>query len=113
MRKFISGVLVGSVLTVGITTYATIGKNISIIENVKKVVVNQREQFIDSKIPPFTYNGTVYVPLKMISKALNMDINWDGSIGTVYLGGKQEETVGYWGKDFVDMSSTKIGRAHV
>lgn len=103
MKKFISGILVGCTITTGVATYAAGGKNINIVDNVKKIVINQREQFINNQTPPFTYNGSVYVPLKMISTALNMDINWEANTGTVYLGKKYEEAIGYWGRDIVDM----------
>lgn len=39
-----------------------------------------------SKIVPVTYNGTTYLPLRAISEAVGLDVNYDGKSKTVYLG---------------------------
>ena len=41
-----------------------------------------------TKIVPITYNGTTYLPLRAISEAVGLDVTWEGSTKTVWLGEK-------------------------
>ena len=39
-----------------------------------------------TKVEPFIYNGTTYLPVRAVGKAIGKDVTWDGQKKIVYLG---------------------------
>ena len=39
-----------------------------------------------SRIEPFIYNGTTYLPIRAVGEAIGKQVTWDGTTKTVYLG---------------------------
>lgn len=66
MRKFVAGLLVGVMLTIGAPTFAA---------SVIKLIVNGKE--ITPNVPPQMINGTVMVPVRFVSEALGAKVEWD------------------------------------
>lgn len=44
----------------------------------------------------FSYNGTTYLPVRAVSEALNIPIQWDGSTQSVYLGKHTGDKPAVW-----------------
>ena len=57
-------------------------------------------------VEPFVYNGTTYLPVRAISNALGIAVDWDASTQTVILGTGVES--GNWSKDNPAPIGTKI-----
>lgn len=45
-----------------------------------------------SRIEPFIYNGTTYLPIRAVGEAIGKQVTWDGATKTVYLGEAPNET---------------------
>lgn len=45
-----------------------------------------------SRIEPFIYNGTTYLPIRAVGEAVGKQVTWDGATKTVYLGEAPNET---------------------
>lgn len=45
-------------------------------------------------VEPFTINGTTYLPVRAVGNALGLDVDWDGTTSTVYLGKKPSSVSG-------------------
>ncbi len=37
-------------------------------------------------VEPFVYNGTTYLPVRVVGQAFNKEVRWDGATSTVYIG---------------------------
>ncbi len=53
-------------------------KNIKVVADGKTVNVGKDE--------PFIYNGTTYLPVRVVGEAVGKNVSWDGNTNTVYLG---------------------------
>lgn len=90
MKKFICGILVGSICTLSIGTLATgIWDNISVLRNDIKVVVNGNKIDADN----FLYNDTTYLPLRAVSEALNKTVEYDNVTNTAYIGERRDNNI--------------------
>lgn len=66
------------------------------------------------EVLPITYNGTTYLPLRVIANALDVPITWDGSTQTVGIRESSNLTlyskdvkVDYWSEKFYDVIDKK------
>ena len=50
------------------------------------IVVNGRPLLTEGIDRPFILDGRTFLPVRAVSEALNVPVNWDGSTSTVYLG---------------------------
>ena len=83
MKKFICGILVGSLCTLTIGTLASgIWENIPVLRNDIKVVVDGTEVTADN----FLYQDTTYLPIRAISAALGENVEYDEAANTAYIG---------------------------
>lgn len=83
MKKFICGILVGSLCTLTIGTLASgVWDNISVLRNDIKVVVDGTEVTADN----FLYNDTTYLPIRAIGTALGENVEYDEQTNTAYIG---------------------------
>ncbi|MGI6702461.1 MAG: copper amine oxidase N-terminal domain-containing protein [Clostridia bacterium] len=48
-----------------------------------EVVIDGREIYLEER--PFIYNDRVYVPIRFVSTALGMDVDWNGGMKTVVI----------------------------
>ena len=91
MKKFISGLIIGSMLMTG-AAYAA-GAKIEVTFKPLKYYVDGVE-----KVPPadqagFIYKGRTYVPLAFVSESLGKEIKWDGTTSSIYIGTQPAKTV--------------------
>ena len=83
MKKFICGILVGSLCTLTIGTLASgVWDNISVLRNDIKVVVDGTEVTADN----FLYQDTTYLPIRAIGTALGENVEYDEATNTAYIG---------------------------
>lgn len=86
----VKDVLLGAVtvsLVVGGATsaFAKASKeNISVSYNNIKLVVDGKT--VNTSNEPFIYNGTTYLPVRVIGEALGKNVSWDGNTNTVTIG---------------------------
>ena len=96
-KRFASGVT-AAVLTVGLmgTAAATVGRQTVEVDynNIKVTLDGQAVELMDATgaaVEPFTINGTTYLPVRAVSNALGLDVNWDASTSTVVLSTPEAE----------------------
>lgn len=101
-RGFLSGFLTALVLLVLIgTTSATIGRRTVDVDynNINVTLNGEAVELVDANgnpVEPFAINGTTYLPVRAVSAALGLDVDWDSTTSTVVLEGSisSEQTVG-------------------
>lgn len=87
MKKFISGVVMGTILTTAIGAGAAgIWDKINVLKNDITVIVNGENVTADN----FVYNDTTYLPLRAVSEALGQPVDYDETTNTAYIGEKKE-----------------------
>ncbi|MEW6573253.1 MAG: copper amine oxidase N-terminal domain-containing protein [Bacillota bacterium] len=57
---------------------------------VKKIIIDNVDKTPRDK-KPFVYNGTTYVPLRYVAEAFGKEVKWDGTTGTIYIGGTPDQ----------------------
>lgn len=83
MKKFICGLLIGSICTLSIGSLANgVWNNISVLKNDINVVVNGETVTADN----FLYNDITYLPLRAVSEALGETVEYDETDNTAYIG---------------------------
>ena len=83
MKKFICGILIGSICTLAVGSVASgIWDNISVLKNDINVVVNGVRVTSDN----FLYNDTTYLPLRAVSEALGKSVIYNETTNTAYIG---------------------------
>lgn len=85
-------------LSLGINVYAASGsERVTIFFNNIKVILNGHElELRDSNgntVEPFIIEGTTYLPVRAISEALDLPVEWDKSANSVVLGTKPDNYV--------------------
>ena len=89
LQGLIAGTLAGTMLTSGVVFAKQISETAELFYNNIKIVVNGQE--IQPKDPngnyvePFIINGTTYLPVRAVSDALGVNVDWDGNTNTVIL----------------------------
>ena len=69
-----------------------------LVGGINLVVDGQTVQPVDANGNPVevvNYNGTTYLPLRSVGKALGKEVDWDGETRTVYLGAKPAQQSGW------------------
>ena len=97
-RNWKSLMVSGTVLTVlagalTLPALASVGQRPAALhyQNIKVTLDGRTLDLTDSRgneVEPFTIDGTTYLPLASISKALGMDVRWDADTNTVILNTK-------------------------
>lgn len=83
MKKFICGIIIGSICTMSIGSLANgVWDSISVLRNDINVVVNGETVEADN----FLYNDTTYLPLRAVSTALGENVEYDEVTNTAYIG---------------------------
>lgn len=91
MKKFISGIILGSILATSVTAFAANSKTIQAVYSVKKLIVNGVDTGKGSSA--FVSNGATYVPLRTVSDALGNEIAWDSDTKSIYINTKGNNNV--------------------
>lgn len=86
MKKFISGLVIGGLITTSVTAFAATAVTMQAVYSVQKLVVNGVDTGKGNTA--FVSNGTTYVPLRTISDALGNEIAWDSNTKTIYINSK-------------------------
>lgn len=90
MKKFICGILVGSLCTLSISSLASgVWDNIDVLKNDIKVVANGNEVDADN----FLYQDTTYLPLRAVSTALGEKVEYDEQSNTAYIGERKDDNL--------------------
>ncbi|MCM3272698.1 DUF3042 family protein [Paenibacillus elgii] len=76
MKKFVSGVLAGSLLTVSMTAGAAAVKQYILTEVAYPIVVNGSE-YKDASNPILNYEGSTYVPLAKLGDLTGVNYKWN------------------------------------
>ncbi len=89
MKSMVSGILIGSMLTGGITLAKTGSETLEAWFSDIKIVINgaeiQPKDANGNTVEPFIVNGTTYLPVRAIGEALQKEVKWDGTTNTVSL----------------------------
>lgn len=96
LQGFIAGLLMVLLLlpleTALASPDATITRTISVAyRNIQIMVNGERITPRDAQgriVEPFIFNGTTFLPVRAVSEALGMTVDWDGPTSTVYIGGR-------------------------
>lgn len=102
MKKFISGLVVGALISGCLSAYASGGTLIEVFYGVKNIVINNQPKMPTQK--PFIYNGATYVPLRFVADNLGQDVNWDAKTKTIYIGQNVQGVTIYPGKELKHMN---------
>ena len=87
VKSFICGMLVMGVLS-GIAVYAADAwQTINVLPNTIKVVVEGKAVQADN----FLYDDTTYLPIRAVSEALGLDVQYDGTTSTATISEKKED----------------------
>lgn len=87
IKSFICGMLVMGVISSAAVIAADNWLNINVLPNTIKVVVDGKEVQADN----FLYNDTTYLPIRAVSEALKMDVQYDNSTSTATISEKKED----------------------
>lgn len=93
---FILGVLVTVMVSqLALPAVATLaGKTIDVFTGVNIYVDDEKLNPTDANgnaVEVFVYNGTTYLPVRAVSDALDVPVQWDGKTSSVYLGKHSSE----------------------
>ena len=96
MKKTLRGMTIGfliGTMSIGTVAYAkSTTEDITVrYDNIKVYKDNVLYELKDSngtKIEPFIYNGTTYLPLRSTADLAGLDVTWDGATKSVYLWGE-------------------------
>lgn len=82
LKSIIVGVLIGSM---GLTTAysATKSKNINVLYNDNKVVVQDKDIVFSPDNTPFIYNDTAYAPINIIAENIGCNVSFDEKENTI------------------------------
>ena len=101
MIKRLQGIIIGAVAAVllfgGIAAAASRTETIDVIFRNIRIVIDG-EEFIPKDVSgkivePFIYNGTTYLPVRAVSQALGMDVDWDNDASTVYIISEAQDNI--------------------
>jgi hypothetical protein len=113
-KETLKGLLVGVILTVLLTsTVFAAGLNIEVFYGtVKRIIIDGEDKTpTEEKDKPFVYNGTTYLPIRYVAESLGKSVEWDGSMGTIYIGERLDKSykeVYLYDKPSSDIADKKI-----
>ena len=108
IKGYVAGIVTAILLCSTVTFAQSIEKVVTAVYNNIKIVIDGTE--IEPKdangnvVEPFIIDGTTYLPVRAVAKAVGLDVGWDGATSTVMLSGKTMEktepgqATGYNGK---------------
>lgn len=87
IKSFICGMLVMGVISSAAVIAADNWQSINVLPNTIKVVVDGKEVQADN----FLYNDATYLPIRAVSEALKMDVQYDNATSTATISEKKED----------------------
>lgn len=94
MPFFLIGIIAGSILTVSTGALAQSSKLVSAyLANHVKFEFNGELKSPPSDKPAINYDDSIYVPIRFISDASNMNINWNGQTQTIEVKTQEPEVI--------------------
>lgn len=110
MRKSALLILIVAVflLAVGVVAAQPLTKTLTVVYNNIKVYFDG-EIANHSNEPgqePFIYDGVVYLPVGLVAKALEKQVDWDGKNASLYIGKRLDPN------SYVDLSSLKYAKSN-
>ena len=90
MKKFISGLVIGSMLMTG-AAYAA-GAQIEVSFRPLKYYVEGVEKMPPADQAGFIYKGRTYVPLAFVAESMGKEVKWDGNTSSIYIGAQPVKT---------------------
>jgi hypothetical protein len=95
MKKFVCGLLMGIILTMGISAYAVPAIKSALFSPDIKLIVNGKtlDTQIVSVVKTGEVNMTNYVPARALSEALGATVTWDGKERVIEVSTESKETV--------------------
>jgi len=97
-KERIKGIVMGFILsTVLSASFIVLANTNGVMREVfygVRVVVDGVPQNFDYDMRPFLTGGRAFLPVRGIADALGLDVDWDGSTQTVYIGGRPTPFVG-------------------
>lgn len=111
VRSFLCGMLLMAVM-VGLvpTALAAAGVNVTIFPGITVYIDDQKLDARDgggNPIEIFTLNGYTYLPVRVISEALNKTVQWDGNTRSVYIGRHSDTKPAVYLKDLDYFAGTE------
>ncbi|MCL1882950.1 MAG: stalk domain-containing protein [Defluviitaleaceae bacterium] len=103
MRRRIMDMILGGIfailLTSSFTVFAnSVTQNISVTYRNIRIVVNGEpitpRDGAGNVVEPFIFGGTTFLPIRAVSQALGMYVQWDGDTSTVYIGATEDDLPG-------------------
>lgn len=114
LSYFLSGMMAAllmvSLVVPGLAVYS---KNVTVFPGVNIFVNDQKINPTDAKGNPveaFIYEGTTYLPVRAVSEALDLPIQWEGTSKSVYIGSHTGDKPAVWvaDMDYFDASGRWI-----
>ncbi|MBQ7791960.1 MAG: hypothetical protein IJ367_00500 [Clostridia bacterium] len=97
IKSLVSGIIIGSMLTGGITLAKTGSETLEAWYSDIKIFVNGTKinptDALGNAVEPFIVDGTTYLPVRAVGEALQKEVTWDGATASVYLTDKKTETI--------------------
>ena len=96
LQELVAGVLIGATITGGMVFAKSGTETLQVLYNNIKIYVDgikiNPKDANGTKVEPFIYNGTTYLPVRAIGNALGKEVSWDGNTNTVYIGKSPQQT---------------------
>ena len=112
IKGFAAGIITTGIISVSLSAFAgTVEKQIKVVYNDIKISINGKQitpkDANGNTVEPFSYNGTVYLPVRAISQALGSSVSWNADTNTVSIEAKSAGQNGSGGMNRPDMSQMK------
>jgi len=86
IKGFVAGILVTVLLSGALLVVANQGGVMRELFYGVSIVVDGRPFHTDGADRPFILDGRTFLPVRVVSEALNVPVNWDGTTMTVHIG---------------------------
>jgi len=102
-KKFITGIIIGSIISSTLFGFAQV-ESIQAFKTNIKILIKGKE--LKSDVPPVIIDGRTMLPLRAIADNLNLDIGWDGNTNTVSITEKVNTNTILPTKDIEDIAKS-------
>ena len=103
LNYFLSGMMAALLMvSLIVPGFAVYSKNVTVFPGVNIFVNDQKINPTDAKGNPveaFIYEGTTYLPIRAVSQALDLPIQWEGTSKSVYIGSHTGDKPAVWVAD--------------
>lgn len=103
LSYFLSGMMAALLMvSLIVPGFAVYSKNVTVFPGVNIFVNDQKINPTDAKGNPveaFIYEGTTYLPVRAVSQALDLPIQWEGTSKSVYIGSHTGDKPAAWVAD--------------